>query len=253
MPVLRFQLARAARRAACRSATSKRLQRDICRAGRASVAGRPLVQHLHGRRHTQPVRAGSDRAGARGGAAPSARATPIEVTLEANPGTIERGRFAEYAAAGVNRVSLGAPELRCAARCRRSAASTRRRTRAGRRRTARRRPRQFQSRPDVRAAGPGCRGRGGRRRARARLCSRRTSRTISSPSSPAPCSRRAAALPGDDAAREMLERCQRALERGGLRAVRGLGVCARGTALRAQSQLLASATTWASAPARTAS
>lgn len=32
----------------------------------------------------------------------------FEVTLEANPGTIERGRFAEYAAAGVNRVSLGA-------------------------------------------------------------------------------------------------------------------------------------------------
>ncbi len=32
----------------------------------------------------------------------------IEITLEANPGTIERGRFADYAAAGVNRVSLGA-------------------------------------------------------------------------------------------------------------------------------------------------
>jgi putative oxygen-independent coproporphyrinogen III oxidase len=32
----------------------------------------------------------------------------IEVTLEANPGTIERGRFAEYHAAGVTRVSLGA-------------------------------------------------------------------------------------------------------------------------------------------------
>jgi len=32
----------------------------------------------------------------------------VEVTLEANPGTIERGRFAEYRAAGVNRVSLGA-------------------------------------------------------------------------------------------------------------------------------------------------
>jgi oxygen-independent coproporphyrinogen-3 oxidase len=31
-----------------------------------------------------------------------------EVTLEANPGTIERGRFAGYAAAGVTRVSLGA-------------------------------------------------------------------------------------------------------------------------------------------------
>ena len=32
----------------------------------------------------------------------------IEITLEANPGTIERGRFAEYRAAGINRVSLGA-------------------------------------------------------------------------------------------------------------------------------------------------
>jgi len=35
-------------------------------------------------------------------------AQDAEVTLEANPGTIERGRFAEYRAAGVNRVSLGA-------------------------------------------------------------------------------------------------------------------------------------------------
>jgi oxygen-independent coproporphyrinogen-3 oxidase len=32
----------------------------------------------------------------------------LEVTLEANPGTVERGRFADYRAAGVNRVSLGA-------------------------------------------------------------------------------------------------------------------------------------------------
>ena len=31
-----------------------------------------------------------------------------EITLEANPGTIERGRFAEYAAVGVNRISVGA-------------------------------------------------------------------------------------------------------------------------------------------------
>jgi oxygen-independent coproporphyrinogen-3 oxidase len=35
-------------------------------------------------------------------------AKDVEVTMEANPGTIERGRFAEYRAAGVNRVSLGA-------------------------------------------------------------------------------------------------------------------------------------------------
>jgi oxygen-independent coproporphyrinogen-3 oxidase len=30
-----------------------------------------------------------------------------EITLEANPGTVERGRFSEYRSAGVNRVSLG--------------------------------------------------------------------------------------------------------------------------------------------------
>jgi putative oxygen-independent coproporphyrinogen III oxidase len=35
-------------------------------------------------------------------------ADDAEITMEANPGTIERGRFAEYAHAGVNRVSLGA-------------------------------------------------------------------------------------------------------------------------------------------------
>jgi oxygen-independent coproporphyrinogen-3 oxidase len=35
-------------------------------------------------------------------------AADAEVTLEANPGTLERGRFEGYAAAGVNRVSLGA-------------------------------------------------------------------------------------------------------------------------------------------------
>jgi putative oxygen-independent coproporphyrinogen III oxidase len=35
-------------------------------------------------------------------------ASDVEVTMEANPGTIERGRFAGYRAAGVNRVSLGA-------------------------------------------------------------------------------------------------------------------------------------------------
>ena len=32
----------------------------------------------------------------------------VEVTMEANPGTIERKRFGDYRAAGVNRVSLGA-------------------------------------------------------------------------------------------------------------------------------------------------
>jgi oxygen-independent coproporphyrinogen-3 oxidase len=35
-------------------------------------------------------------------------ATDAEITLEANPATVERGRFAEYRAVGINRVSLGA-------------------------------------------------------------------------------------------------------------------------------------------------
>jgi putative oxygen-independent coproporphyrinogen III oxidase len=35
-------------------------------------------------------------------------ADDAEITLEANPGTVERGRFSGYAGAGINRVSLGA-------------------------------------------------------------------------------------------------------------------------------------------------
>ena len=31
----------------------------------------------------------------------------IEITLEANPGTLEHGRFADYRALGINRLSLG--------------------------------------------------------------------------------------------------------------------------------------------------
>lgn len=38
----------------------------------------------------------------------------VEVTLEANPGTIEHGRFAEYRDAGVNRVSLGVQSFEAA-------------------------------------------------------------------------------------------------------------------------------------------
>jgi putative oxygen-independent coproporphyrinogen III oxidase len=41
-------------------------------------------------------------------------APAAEVTMEANPGTIERGRFAEYRAAGINRVSLGAQSFAAA-------------------------------------------------------------------------------------------------------------------------------------------
>ena len=38
-----------------------------------------------------------------------------EITMEANPGTIEHGRFAGYAKAGINRVSLGAQTFDAAA------------------------------------------------------------------------------------------------------------------------------------------
>lgn len=42
-------------------------------------------------------------------------AADVEITMEANPGTVEHGRFEGYAAAGVNRVSLGAQSFDAAA------------------------------------------------------------------------------------------------------------------------------------------
>ncbi len=42
-------------------------------------------------------------------------APDAEITMEANPGTVEHGRFAGYAAAGINRVSLGAQSFDAAA------------------------------------------------------------------------------------------------------------------------------------------
>jgi putative oxygen-independent coproporphyrinogen III oxidase len=42
-------------------------------------------------------------------------AADVEITMEANPGTIERGRFSGYAQAGITRVSLGAQSFSPAA------------------------------------------------------------------------------------------------------------------------------------------
>jgi oxygen-independent coproporphyrinogen-3 oxidase len=42
-------------------------------------------------------------------------AADAEITLEANPGTVERGRFAGYRDAGINRVSLGAQSFAASA------------------------------------------------------------------------------------------------------------------------------------------
>src|SRR5207344_1100698 len=38
-------------------------------------------------------------------------ARDVEITLEANPNSVEQGRFGDYRAAGVNRVSIGAQAL----------------------------------------------------------------------------------------------------------------------------------------------
>ena len=72
------------------------------------VAGRPLLSVFFGGGTPSLFSAASlgrvlERAVARFGAA-----AELEVTLEANPGTVERGRFAAYRDAGVTRVSLGA-------------------------------------------------------------------------------------------------------------------------------------------------
>jgi putative oxygen-independent coproporphyrinogen III oxidase len=85
------------------------LSRDMReQAALPAVAGRPLTSVFMGGGTPSlfsPEAIGRVLEEARGlfGFAPQ-----VEITLEANPGTIERGRFAEYAAVGVNRVSLGA-------------------------------------------------------------------------------------------------------------------------------------------------
>src|SRR5215472_10555207 len=85
----------------------ERLERDLAAQARA-VAGREVVSVFLGGGTPSLF---SPRAIAR--LLERARrelilAADAEVTLEANPGTIERGRFAEYRAAGITRVSLGA-------------------------------------------------------------------------------------------------------------------------------------------------
>ncbi len=85
----------------------ERLARDI-EAQAQEVAGREIVSVFLGGGTPSlfsPDAIGRVLAGARRHLQFAADA---EVTLEANPGTIERGRFGAYRAAGVNRVSLGA-------------------------------------------------------------------------------------------------------------------------------------------------
>jgi oxygen-independent coproporphyrinogen-3 oxidase len=83
------------------------LERDIA-AQAADVRGRPVISIFFG--GGTPSLFAPDSIGR---VLETARkhlavAPDAEVTLEANPGTVERGRFAGYRDAGVNRVSLGA-------------------------------------------------------------------------------------------------------------------------------------------------
>ena len=104
-------------------------------------------------------------------AARGSLAADVEVTLEANPGTIERGRFSGYRDAGINRVSLGCTDVRAAgARAPRAHPQSRGHY-SSRRGAARGGLGELQSRSHVRAARAatrrGARGRASRLRARA--------------------------------------------------------------------------------------
>jgi len=91
-----------------------RLRRDL-EAQAPEVAGRPVVSVFLG--GGTPSLFPAEAIARVLGAARShlELAADAEVTLEANPGTIERGAFREYRAAGITRVSLGAQSFSPAA------------------------------------------------------------------------------------------------------------------------------------------
>ena len=185
-----------------------RLRRDLA-AQAPHVTGREVGSVFLGGGTPSLFSAGGHRALAAGGARASSRSRrDAEVTLEANPGTIERGAFREYRAAGVTRVSLGAQSFDAA----RLRALGRIHSPADTRRAA----------AELHAAGldnfnldlmyalPGQDvGRGAARRAPGAGSSRRrTCRTTSSRSSPARCSPRVRrALPEEDASPRMQREC----------------------------------------------
>ena len=109
MPLLRFQFARAGRPGR-RGALRRRLQ-DRDRPSRRADAGARGALDLLRRRHAVADEA-ADRA------EPDRRrrrrlefAPDVEITLEANPTSVEAGRFRGYRAAGVNRLSIGVQAL----------------------------------------------------------------------------------------------------------------------------------------------
>jgi hypothetical protein len=132
VPVLRFQLARRARRAARGAPTSPRCSPTRRRARGRRGARRALArdhERVPRRRHAEPVLARGDRRACSKAHAASAFAADVEVTMEANPGTIERGRFAAIALPA-STASRSARRASMPRRCSGSAASMRPTTRA---------------------------------------------------------------------------------------------------------------------------
>ena len=251
MPVLRFQLVHPEGGIA-RTALHRRVAARSRRAG-ACRCRAPAGEHFSWWRHAEPVLACRDRASSRTRTRAAWFCRRMEVTLEANPGTIERGRFSEYRAAGVTRVSLGAQsfdarQLKLLGRIH-SADETRRAAEelhaAG--------LANFNLDLDVCAAGPDGGRRGSRSARRAGASPAHVSQyhltiepgTVFAAAPPT--------QPDDEIVDEMLDRSLQLARSRGLRAVRSFRICARRRALRAQPQLLElSATTWVSALARTA-
>lgn len=80
----------------------------------ALAAGRELVSIFIGGGTPSLLSADFYRRLLTGVAARLPLAPDIEITLEANPGTLERGRFAGYREAGINRLSLGVQSFQAA-------------------------------------------------------------------------------------------------------------------------------------------
>ena len=90
-----------------RTSTSRRCCRT-CSAQSSAAAGRP-VQSIFLGGGTPSLFSPAASSGCCRRRVPGSRwSHEAEITLEANPGTVERGRFADYRAAGITRVSLGA-------------------------------------------------------------------------------------------------------------------------------------------------
>ncbi len=115
VPLLRLQLARGARRRPGGTPTSTRCWRDL-EFALPSIWGRRVRHGVLRRRHAEPVLRGRDRPAARRHPRPRLPLAPdAEITLEANPGTFERERFAGFRGGRRQPAVARHPELRRAA------------------------------------------------------------------------------------------------------------------------------------------